>query len=145
MGHDSLRGNYEAGTLDFGSYCALRDRDISISEVLKSLGHSKALIGKRSLGMNETTVEPNKQGFDYRYGSLHQWHAYFVFRAGETLGIHVNENLIYTGFSNDLFSEEALSFGERTQEGPFFLYWAYTRLHTEILLPESHMLMSAKD
>ncbi|MFT5885744.1 MAG: arylsulfatase A [Arcticibacterium sp.] len=141
-GHNRVRGNYEVGPLGFGACLELREQDVTIAEVLKPLGYTSAVIGKWGLGMNGTTGEPNKQGFDYSYGFLNQGHAHFqfpsfVFRNGERLEIPENKNLANKRFSNDLFTEEALRFVGVDHEAPFFLYLAYTTPHAEMLLPES--------
>ena len=148
-GHNRVRGNYESGPMGFGACLELLDENTTVAEVLKKKGYKNAVIGKWGLGMNGTTGEPNKQGFDYSYGFLNQGHAHFqfpsyVFRNGQRLEIPENRNLSNKRFSNDIFTEEALGFIEKSKKDPFFLYLAYTTPHAEMLLPESKTFESYK-
>jgi arylsulfatase A len=148
-GHNRVRGNYEVGPMGFGACLELRDEDFTLAESLKSKGYSNGIIGKWGLGMNGTTGEPIKQGFDYSYGFLNQGHAHFqfpsfVFRNGSRVEIPENKNLANKRFSNDLFTEEAIDFVDRNKENPFFLYLAYTTPHAEMLLPDSPIFESYK-
>ena len=141
-GHSYVRGNYETGPYGFGACLELRDRDVTIAEVLKQKGYTSAIIGKWGMGVEGTTGVPNKQGFDYSYGYLNQGHAHiqypsYLFRNGEQIEIPENRNYANGSFSNDLFTKEAVSFVEKNKDTPFFLYLAYTTPHAEMLLPES--------
>ena len=148
-GHSRVRGNYEKGPYGFGAGLELRAQDVTLTEVLQEKGYTSAVIGKWGMGMDGTTGEPNKQGFDYSYGYLNQGHAHFqfpsyLFRNGQRIEIPENRNFANKLFSNDLFTEEAVSFVERNTEKPFFLYLAYTTPHAEMLLPESATFESYK-
>ncbi|UBM59144.1 arylsulfatase [Marinilongibacter aquaticus] len=141
-GHAYVRGNYETGPRGFGAGLALRNSDITVAEMLKKAQYQTALIGKWGMGMDGTPGEPNKQGFDYSYGFLNQGHAHnqfptYLFRNGEKIEIAENKNLEKGAFSNDLFTQEALSYLDHAGEKPFFLYMAYTTPHAEMVLPES--------
>lgn len=141
-GHNYVRGNYETGPYGFGACLELRDEDVTLGEVLREKGYTSAIIGKWGMGVEGTTGVPNKQGFDYSYGFLNQGHAHFqfpsyLFRNGERIEIPENKNLSNKLFSNDLFTEEAVKFVEKSKAQPFFLYLAYTTPHAEMLLPGS--------
>ena len=143
-GHNRVRGNYENGPLGFGACLELRDEDVTIAEVLKKQGYKNAVIGKWGMGMNGTTGEPNKQGFDYSYGFLNQGHAHFqfpsfLFRNGERIEIPENRGFADKLFSNDLFTNEALGFIDKSKDKPFFMYLAYTTPHAEMLVPEGNI------
>lgn len=140
-GHCWVRGNYETGPHGFGGELELRPGDNTLAEVLKHADYETAVIGKWGLGMDETTGEPNKKGFDYSYGFLNQAHAHnqfpdYLFRNGKK--VQVDENLdqkrIY--FSNDIFTDDAIRFLKKKKETPFFLYLAYVTPHAEMLVPE---------
>jgi arylsulfatase A-like enzyme len=140
-GHNIVRGNYETGPYGFGACLEIRDEDVTIAEVLKPKGYTNGIIGKWGMGVDGTTGEPNKQGFDYSYGFLNQGHAHFqfpsfLFKNGKRIEIPENKNLANERFSNDIFTEEALGFIDSNQAKPFFLYLAYTTPHAEMLLPE---------
>lgn len=148
-GHNRVRGNYEKGPRGFGACLELLDENVTIAEVLKTQGYNNAIIGKWGMGMDGTSGEPNKQGFDYSYGFLNQGHAHFqypsfLFQNGERIEIPENKGLANKSFSNDLFTKEAVGFVEKNQNDPFFLYLAYTTPHAEMLLPESDIFNSYK-
>jgi arylsulfatase A len=148
-GHSRVRGNYETGPMGFGACLELRDQDVTIAEVLKQKGYQNAIIGKWGLGMDGTTGEPNKKGFDYSYGFLNQGHAHFqfpsfLFKNGEKIEIPENKNLANKLFSNDLFTTDALKYLDQKEEKPFFLYLAYTTPHAEMLMPEGAIFDSYK-
>src|SRR6056297_3535693 len=69
MGHAEVRGNKE---VDPSGQMPLSDSTITVAEMLKKAGYSTALIGKWGLGVENTSGEPNKQGFDLYYGILDQ-------------------------------------------------------------------------
>ncbi|SOE20781.1 Arylsulfatase A [Spirosomataceae bacterium TFI 002] len=148
-GHNRVRGNYETGPMGFGACLELRDEDVTIAEVLKQQGYTNGIIGKWGMGMDGTTGEPNKQGFDYSYGYLNQGHAHnqfpaYLFRNGKRFELPENQNRAMKSFSNDLFTKEALTFLEEKKENPFFLYMAYTTPHAEMHLPSSDIFDSYK-
>lgn len=148
-GHNRVRGNYEVGPKGFGACLELRDEDVTVAEVLKTEGYNNALIGKWGMGMDGTTGEPIRQGFDYSYGYLNQGHAHnqfpaFLFRNGERFEIPENDNRAMGSFSNDIFTKEAVRFLEEPKESPFFLYLAYTTPHAEMHLPASDIFNSYK-
>ena len=72
-GHTYVRGN--AGSSDT-SIQSLREQDVTVAEVLKSVGYHNGLIGKWGLGEVDQPGFPLRQGFDYFFGYLHQGHAH---------------------------------------------------------------------
>ena len=54
----------------------LPDSDITMAEALKALGYRTGGFGKWALGMQETSGDPLRQGFDEFYGYYHQKHAH---------------------------------------------------------------------
>ena len=148
-GDGYVRGNYEVGPRGFGACLELRDEDVTAGEVLKKSNYETAVIGKWGMGMDGTTGEPIKQGFDYSYGYLNQGHAHnqfpaYLFRNGEKIEISENQDLKQGAFSNDLFTKEALQYIEKDRKNPFFLYLAYTTPHAEMTLPASPQLEEYK-
>ncbi len=141
LGHTRVRGN--AGPEKSGAQM-LQDADVTLAEVLKSNGYATGLIGKWGLGMPGDEGVPNKQGFDYFFGFLSQHHAHnhypdFLWRnqqktplpnevvpIGAAGGGYATKRVQYAG---DLFAAEALSFIDRHQQQPFFLYLALTVPH----------------
>ena len=134
-GHTRIRGN---------ARYPLQAEDVTVAEVLKSAGYRTALIGKWGLGEAETVGVPTRQGFDYFFGYLNQRHAHnyypsFLWRNEERVklrNIVPNEDAEGAGvstnkldYSPDLFTAEALSFVEKNNKDPFFLYLAYIIPH----------------
>lgn len=144
-GHTYVRGN--AGGADT-SIQSLRDQDVTLAEVLKSVGYHTGLIGKWGLGEVDQPGFPLRKGFDSFYGYLSQVHAHnyypeFLYRndqrvplrnevqlppgaSPEFLGGHATKRVDY---SHDLFANEALDFVRAQSVGPFFLYLALTIPH----------------
>ena len=135
-GHCRIRGN---------RLVPLEDEDVTIAELLQDAGYNTALIGKWGLGEPGTTGIPNNQGFDYFYGYLNQVHAHnfypeFLWR--DTVKVPLENEVVAVSrnglggyatkrvdYSHDLVTDEALSWVERQQGTPFFLYLAYTIPH----------------
>lgn len=139
-GHCRVRGNYETGKYGFGGELELLPSDVTLAEVLKREGYQTAMIGKWGLGMNGSTGEPDKKGFDFYYGYLNQAHAHsqfpdYLFRSGKKELIEENSNGKRNRFSNDIFTNEAINYIKDNSGKPFFLYLAYVTPHAEMLVP----------
>ncbi len=141
-GHSWVRGNYETGEHGFGGELELRPEDTTIGEILQQrAGYKTAVIGKWGMGMDGTTGEPGKKGFDYSYGFLNQAHAHwhypaYLYKNGKKEPVAENVGGKRGYFSNDIFTDEAVKFINGAGEEPFFLYLAYTIPHAELLVPE---------
>ncbi|MCG8525066.1 MAG: arylsulfatase [Opitutales bacterium] len=119
--------------------------DVTIGEVLKTVGYQTGIIGKWGLGELNDTGHPNKQGFDYFFGFLNHVHAHnhftdHLYRNYERVDIPENEvievdcsychKFNFTGvvstvrevYVDDLIRDESLAFIERNKKKPFFLY-----------------------
>ena len=151
-GHTHVRGN--AGGPDMSKQ-SLRDKDVTVAEVLKIAGYSTALCGKWGLGDDATGGRdglPRKQGFDFFYGYLNQVQAHnyypeFLWRneAKESLGNSVQRaDKTYGGFtggwattkvkySHTMIANEAMGFIKEQcadeDDAPFFLYLSLTIPH----------------
>ncbi len=140
-GHCRVRGNAGKNNPEAQT---LRAGDFTVAELLKQAGYSTALIGKWGLGEAGSSGTPRRQGFDYFYGYLNQYHAHnyypaFLWRNEERVPL---ANIVPgTGeygqgwatvkkeYSHDLIAGEALKWVETNKEKPFFLYWALTTPH----------------
>lgn len=109
-------------------------------------------IGKWHLGAH-LTQRPNRRGFDEFYGFLNGGHRYLP----EELTLHDLSEVTseYAGYRTrllrnetpveekeyltDAFSREAVSFVERHQTTPFFLYLAYNAPHTPLEASEKYL------
>ena len=137
-GHTSVRGN--SGGIP------LRPEDVTVAEVLSAAGYTTGCFGKWGLGDARTPGVPTRQGFDEYFGTLHQVQAHFYYpdflwQNEEKVPLPGNEGDGRAQYSNDLFTEHALSFirEQAGQEDPFFCYVPYTIPHTELLVPEDSM------
>ena len=122
----------------------LRPSDVTIADVLKTVGHHNGLVGKWGLGHEGSTGVPTKQGFDEFFGYLDQHHAHnfyptFLVRNEERVllpnvvpkegrwgqGVATEKRV----YSHHLLAEESLKFIESNHQHPFFLYLALTIPH----------------
>ncbi|HAZ92119.1 MAG TPA: N-acetylgalactosamine-6-sulfatase, partial [Chitinophagaceae bacterium] len=153
-GHAYIRGNYELGGFEDdkeGGQMPLPEGTFTIAKMLKNAGYSTGMIGKWGLGMNNTTGNPNKQGFDYYYGYLDQKQSHNFYPT------HLWENGKWDTLNNPYFfvhrtipanspdsafdhfkgkdysitkmAEKTLSFIKANKNKPFFLYLPYTVPH----------------
>ncbi len=139
-GHGQVRDN-----LQWEPYgqAPLAENTITVAIRLKEAGYQNALIGKWGLGVESTTGDPLKQGFDYYLGYLCQVLAHnhcpgYLLENGHKVLLdnkvqHTDTSDWSKGlasypiernqFSQDLFTEKALQFIEKNQKNPFFLYF----------------------
>lgn len=146
MGSAAIRGNKQWSP---HGQIPLPDSEVTVAELLKKAGYTTGMIGKWGLGISETEGNPNKQGWDYFYGYTDQvlahnyWPEYLV-KNGEKVMLsnevkYLDTTAWHKGYgsfstlkqeySNDLFTQEALSFIEREKANPFLLYLPYTLPH----------------
>jgi arylsulfatase A len=106
----------------------LNSGDVTVGKILQGAGYVTGLVGKWSLGIQGTSGEPMKQGFDYSFGYLEGTHAHnywtdHLFRNGKRIA---KAPIVY---SHDLCAAESLDFIRREKEKPFFLYAAFQIPH----------------
>lgn len=146
MGHAAIRGNRQA---EPSGQWPLPGEAVTVAELLKSAGYVTALVGKWGLGIENSSGDPLRQGFDMYYGYLDQVlaHNYFpeyLLRNGqkEYLGNEVkylDSTAWHRGlgsysvrkeeYSHDLMTREALRFIRSHSDSLFFLYLPYTIPH----------------
>jgi arylsulfatase A-like enzyme len=114
--------------------------EITIVEVLKSVGYATACIGKWHLGWRKE-LRPQQQGFEEFYGLLHtndieEWAVGRRFQQLSTFeplqlrdGDRVIESPVDQALLTQRYTERALEFIRRQREHPFFLYLAHTMPH----------------
>lgn len=140
--------NRKPDDVDVGGDTPLPAEEITLAEVLKPAGYTTAAIGKWGLGSVESTGFPTRQGFDFFLGyadhiRAHNAYIDYVWKNEDKLylgnvievidfsyakgiGSVTRDKIVHT---QDVFTEEALTFISNNQEGPFFLYLAYTLPH----------------
>ncbi len=131
-GHTSVRGNL--------GDAHIRDRDITLAEMLKSAGYATGAYGKWGLGLADSPGHPLRQGFDDFLGYLHQVHAHFFYPFWLTfnhgrMNLRLNENGGRGQYSHDVIFERALEFIRDNRDGPFFCYLPVTIPHVELAVP----------
>lgn len=140
-GHTPVRGNMQWEP--YGQL-PLPENTITVASLLQDAGYATSLIGKWGLGVEGTTGDPLKQGFDSYYGHLSQVLAHnhapeFLMDNGEK--VYLDNKVEWTDtshwtkglgsypveinqFSQELFTNRALNFIEKNQDNPFFLYFS---------------------
>ena len=126
-GHNRVRDNIPHGIF-------LQPDDFTLAELLKQAGYRTAGIGKYSLGNPGSWGIPIYQGFEYYYGHLNQDQAHFYYPdylwENDKIDLLTGNRAGEKGeFTQDLFTEKALSFIENNHQNPFFLYLPYTTPH----------------
>ena len=160
-GHSYIRGNYELGEFgddQEGGQMPLPEGTFTIAKLMRQAGYTTGAIGKWGLGMNATTGDPNKQGFDYFYGYLDQKqaHNYYPTHLWENgkrdllnnyyIQVHrpLPKDASDTAFnyfkgkdySLTKMAEKTLAFIRQNKNKPFFLYLPYTAPHVSLQAPD---------
>ena len=139
-----LTGRYQQR---FGFYTAGDSRtgmpvsEITVADVLKKKGYATAVIGKWHVGL-EPEYRPLQRGFDEFYGFLgHGAHDYFKLGiTDEYTSIYRNDKPIDdTGYLTNNLAREAVSFIERHQKQPFFLYLPFNAVHWPLQALQKHI------
>lgn len=94
---------------------------------LKDAGYVTGLVGKWHLG-SAPAYQPLQRGFDEYFGFLGGSHTYWP--KPEASVRRGSEKIEEPGYLTDAFGREAVSFIERHQQQPFFLYLAFNAVHT---------------
>ncbi len=146
-GHTTVRNNFaRVGGVPPQGRLPLRDRDLTVAEVLKRAGYATGITGKWGLGEPDTSGVPNRQGFDEWFGYLNQRHAHtyypeYLWKNQQKLVLEGNLDGRRQTYTHDMFTEFALRFIEQhgvidqQRAGPFFLYMAYTIPHGKHEVP----------
>jgi len=140
-GHTPIRGNKDwkpegNWPLPPGTY--------TVADLLKSCGYVTGGFGKWGLGYIETTGDPNKMGFDEFFGyncqSLaHNYYPDHLWNNHDRIDLHENDSSRNGSYSADLIHKAAIDFMERNHDKPFFLYYATTLPHAELIAKEEYM------
>jgi len=128
-----MTGSYPArvGITDVllpASQIGLNPQEVTIAELLKSVGYATAAVGKWHLGDDKTFL-PTRQGFDEYFGLPY---------SNDMSPLPLIEGEDPIEYSPDLsqltkrYTERALDFIARNRTNPFFLYLAHTMPHTPL-------------
>jgi len=138
----------------------LPDETITIAELLKTAGYTTGIFGKWGLGVENTSGDPQAQGFDEFFGYYCQVHAHnsfpeYLYHNSEK--VMLQNEVVYmpedhwtrglgsyatkkVDYSNDLIVDKALDFIDRNKDNPFFLYIPVTIPHNNGEAPEGERL-----
>ena len=107
---------------------------MTVAEVLKQAGYVSGGFGKWGLGLENTTGDAHKKGFDEWFGYLDQTQAHNYY---PDYLIHDSERVPLDGkqYSHDLIVKEAFDFIRQNKDKPFFLYLAVTIPHASLEVP----------
>ncbi len=129
-----LTGSYPVRVAEVGNikrkHPYVDPQEVLIPEVLSERGYTSACIGKWDINGHASSFEseeymPTEMGFDYWYG---------VPSSGVGQAHRNKERVSDLNVNNvtQRYTQEAISFIEREQENPFFLYLAHTMPHTPL-------------
>jgi arylsulfatase A-like enzyme len=101
--------------------------ETTIANRFKEAGYATGLVGKWHLG-SSPPFHPQKRGFDEFFGFLGGSHTYF--NKGTASIWRGTEKHAEPTYLTAAFGREAVSFIDRHQANPFFLYLAFNAVHT---------------
>ena len=139
------------GALDHTARTGLNPDEKTIAEVLKERGYATAIFGKWHLGHHPQFL-PTRQGFDEYYGlpySNDMWphhpqtknyYPELPLIEGERV---IEHNPDQSRLTTD-YTARAVSFIERNQQRPFFLYLPHTMPHVPLFVSEKFRGKSAQ-
>ncbi len=140
-GHTPIRGNKE--WKPEGQW-PLPAEAFTLAEMLRNSGYTTGGFGKWGLGYPGSEGDPANQGFDEFYGYncqglAHNYYPSYLWDNGEKLFLQGNRGDRMEQFSADLIQQRVLQFIDKNRDKPFFLFYATTIPHAELLLPEKYM------
>ena len=124
----------------------------TLADALGRAGYNSLAIGKWHLGAHES-LHPLKRGFTDFYGFLSGGHRYFPeeitledpyeaesqFDGYKTKLLRNHERVGLDEYLTDALSKEAVSYIERNENTPFFIYLAYNAPHTPLQATEKYL------
>lgn len=111
----------------------------TLASALKEQGYATGIFGKWHLGAGEK-FHPMSRGFDEFFGFYGGAHPYMTYESG-TRAI-MRGRSPETGpevYTTTAFGREAVSFVERHQKEPFFLYLPFNAVHSPLQAPQEYI------
>ena len=124
FGHEFNPGPTTDSSSDFG----LPLTETLLPARLKELGYRTGMVGKWHLGF-KPEFHPMKRGFDEFFGFLGGAHSYVLEGNKANAILRGTEPVDEKEYLTDAFAREAVSFIERHQSQPFFLYLPFNAVH----------------
>lgn len=133
-GHSYIRGNKPGIGYEF----PLNSSETTVATIVKEKQYATACVGKWGMGGPDSYGAPWKHGFDYFFGYLsqrnaHKYYPDFLWENGNKIEL---DKKVY---SHDLIVEKALNFIDQHSTNPFFLYFAPTLPHAELVVPDNEV------
>lgn len=123
----------------FGLGLGLPVKEVTIADRLKKEGYVTGVIGKWHLG-DLTHFRPLKRGFDEFFGFLGGAHDYLdSFSEIHNPIVRNNKIVEEKEYLTDALGREAVSFIDRHQKEPFFLYLPFNAVHTPMHATEKYL------
>ncbi|MEO0795502.1 MAG: sulfatase-like hydrolase/transferase [Verrucomicrobiota bacterium] len=123
-------------------YSGMPESEILISQRLKKEGYKTGIVGKWHIGAH-AIHHPNNRGFDYFFGFLGGGHDFYRVDSRNPVGEGYLEPMMENGkpvdvegYLTDQLTNIAISFMERNQSEPFFLFVSYNAPHTPLQAPK---------
>jgi len=111
-----------------GNYTGIPQKELLISELLKTAGYTTGIIGKWHLGSREKFL-PLQNGFDEYFGIPYSndMAEQVYLRGNDVVQYHIDQSHM-----TKKYTEEAISFIDRHKDQPFFLELAHNMMHVPI-------------
>jgi arylsulfatase A-like enzyme len=112
----------------------------TIADRVKPFGYVSGVIGKWDLG-SRPKYHPLSRGFDFFFGFLggSRSHLPKPQKADFNVLLRNREPQPETGYSSDIYSQEAVAFIRQHKDAPFFLYVSYTAPHWPMEAKPEHL------
>ncbi|WP_338408799.1 arylsulfatase [uncultured Flavobacterium sp.] len=140
-GHTIVRGNL---SVEPEGQWPIPKATFTIAELLKEKGYATGAFGKWGLGKPGSEGDPLQQGFDTFYGYncqalAHNYYPDHLWNNENKILLSENVGVEKVQYAPTLIHNQALSFIEKHQKEPFFLYYASTLPHAELAAPQAYM------
>jgi arylsulfatase A-like enzyme len=140
-GRYPLRYGMQIGAIPSGATYGVPTDERFLSQALKEVGYTTALVGKWHVGHGKQEFWPLQRGFDSFYGALVGEIDYFTHSAhGVVDWYRGNEQIEEEGYSTTLFGDEAVKvIDEHDSDKPLYLYLAFNAPHTPYQAPQEYL------
>jgi arylsulfatase A-like enzyme len=101
----------------------------TLADKLKAAGYATGMVGKWHIGFKEG-LRPHERGFDYHYGFLSGARTYLPDKPDNDPIIRNGQPVKPAKYLTDQFADEAVGFIERSNDKPWFLYFAFNAVHS---------------
>lgn len=147
-GHTPIRNNGKVPELKEGQNPIPKEIP-TVAQVLKTVGYSTGAFGKWGLGYVGSEGDPNNKGFDEFFGyncqtMAHRYYPEYLWHNSNKIKLDGNDWKHTVTYSADLIHSQAIKFVEEHKDKPFFLYYASTLPHAELLVPDDEILAEQK-